>query len=106
MRLSDLKNETRKIQVHVGEEVAEVEYHVHAITPTLLSELKSLDDLDGIVHQVAQVVKRWDVLDDDGQEIPATREAILKYGIPLGFLTAVLNAITDDLHVEGEAKNA
>jgi hypothetical protein len=106
MRLKDLTKKTRKVTISIDGETAEVEYRTHSVTPSMLNELRALDDLDGIIYQVEQTVERWEVLDDDGKEIPATREAILQFRIPLEFLTAVLNAITDDLKQDAEAKNA
>ena len=104
MKLSDLKRKTKIIQVKIDDECADVEYRVHAITPELLNELQTLGDMDGIMRQVEAVVASWDVLDDNGEKIPPSREAILKYGIPLGFLTAVLRAVTDDLQQDSDSK--
>jgi len=51
-------------------------------------------------------VVRWEVLDDAGKEIPVTKEAIEAFGIPVDFLTTVLNAITDDIKKKDDEKNA
>lgn len=103
MKLSSLKNKTRKTQVTIDGESAEIEYRVHALTVDFLVEIKELGDLESIVAQVERVVARWDVLDDNGNEILTTREAILANKIPMDFLTAVLVAVTEDLRAEKNA---
>lgn len=105
MRLSDLRKKTRKVVLEVAGERAEVEYRTHAVTVGFLAELKDLNGIDSVARQVEQVVARWELLDEDGTEIPATREAIAEKGIPIEFLTAVLNAITGDIGQGAEEKN-
>lgn len=106
MRLTDLRNKTRKIQVEISGETAEVEYRLHSVTPGFLAELKALNDIDSVMRQVEQAVARWELLDEDGREIPATREAITQYEIPVEFLTRVLNAVTADMRSGKEEKNS
>lgn len=107
MRLSDLTKKTRTITVSLSDESATVEYRLHAVTPGFLQELrKEHDDVLSVVRQVEQVVLHWDVVDDDGKEIPATSKAILEHAIPLEFLTLVLNSITEDMQAGRNEKNA
>lgn len=106
MRLKDLIQKTRKIVVTISEETAEVEYRLHAISVSYLEELGRLAGMESVISQVVQIVIRWDVLDENGKEIPVTAEAIRQYEIPVEFLTAVLNGITDDHKADADAKNA
>lgn len=105
MKLSDLTKKTRKIEVQVDDESAEIEYRTHSVTAKFLNEIREMGDLDSVIHQVEQTVSRWDVLDDEGKEIPPTKEAILDHGIPLDFMTIVLNKITEDIRKDKDAKN-
>jgi len=105
MRLSDLTKKTKKVVVEFSGESAEIEYRLHAVNQKFLAVMKDMDSLESIIHQIVQVVVRWEVLDDAGKEIPVTKEAIEAFGIPVDFLTTVLNAITDDIKHKDDAKN-
>ena len=106
MKLSDLTKKTRTVAVTVDDQEVPVKYRVHVVTPGFLAAVQELDDLDAIMYQIEQVIVSWDVLDDDGNPIPATKEAILKFGIPLEFLTRVLTAITADMRMSKDEKNS
>lgn len=106
MKLSDLTKKTRSVAVTVDDQEVPVKYRVHVVTPGFLAAVQEMDDLDAIMYQIEQVIVSWDVLDDDGNPIPATKEAILKFGIPLEFLTRVLTAITADMRMSKDEKNS
>lgn len=107
MRLTDLVAKTRKITVEFCGETAEVEYFINVVTPSFLRGLRGLDDATSVEQQIAQVVKRWEVTDEDGKEIPATVESIEAAGIPLQFLSFVLAQIGEDMRAwRNEEKKA
>lgn len=47
-----------------------------------------------IVDSLANMMIGWDVVDDDGKPMPISADDLLAY--PVGFLSAILNAIAED----------
>jgi hypothetical protein len=97
MKLTDLTRKTRKIEVSYLGEAANIEYKVAAVTPTFLAELKGLDSVSSIIHQISRVVIVWDVVDENDMMIPLTEKSIRDRDIPVGFLSEILTAITADM---------
>lgn len=97
MKLTELTKKTRKITVKFLGESAKVEYRLAVVTPLFIAELKQLDSLDSIIHQVSKTVVSWDVLDENEDVIPPTEEAIRQFDIPVGFLSQVLTDISEDM---------
>jgi hypothetical protein len=106
MKLSDLRNKTRKTEISFDGESMEIEYRAHAMTVDFMEALTGMSGLDSVTSQVERVVARWGLVDDEGKEIPATKEAIHAASIPIDFLTAVLHAVTEDLERVNDEKNA
>lgn len=95
IKLSDLTKKTRRTTVEFAEEKIEIEYRLHTVTPALLTELEKYDSKDSVMHQVATIVKKWDLIDDEGREIPV--ELAVMQGMPLDFLVEVLQTVVRDL---------
>jgi hypothetical protein len=95
IKLSDLQKRTRTIEVEYQGDVVNVTYLVNVITPAFLSEQP-----DAVV-QIGAAVTAWDVLDDAGKPISPTEIA---NQLPLGFLSAVLEALTGDMRGALEKK--
>lgn len=110
MRISDLTKETKKLEVVYrtasGDFPVKLEYRTQAITLGFLKELEQAQGADKIVYQVTQVVKSWDLLDDNDKVIPITAEAIEAAGVPVYLLSSILGAIAEDRLIGDDAKNA
>lgn len=97
MKLTKLVEKTRKIKVLFLGETAEVEYRMAAVTPKFMDEIKDLNTIDSIIHQVAMTVVNWDLTDEQDMVIPPTVEGIRKFNVPISFLSHVLTRITEDM---------
>lgn len=101
IRLKDMQKATKTIQIDFNGETLEVEYWMYRATPAFLRDMETWDDKEALEKAVCAVVKRWDLLDEDGQEIPPTVEVARE--LPVEFLREVQTAILDDMR-GGEAE--
>ena len=110
MRVSELTKETKMLEVVYkttsGTFPVMVEYRTQAVTLGFLKELEQAQGADKIVYQVTQVVKSWDLLDDNDQVIPISAEGIEAAGVPVYLLNSILGAVAEDRLLGNEAKNA
>lgn len=105
IKLTDLKNRTRKIQVEFQGETLEVEYRINVVTPEFLHRLDTLakeNITDNLPYQICEAVERWDLVDDDGEELAPTME--LLRSLSTEFLTTVIRAIQNDMEVDAAQK--
>ena len=94
MKLFDLMQEKRTIDVTYQDHVIPVTYRVNAVTPEFLA--KNPD----AVTQIKELVAEWEILDENEQPISPVKIADQ---LPVQFLNAVLEAILNDMRV-GEAE--
>lgn len=98
IKLSDLQKATRKITIDFQGGSLEVEYRLNVITPAFLNAKLTLPD------QLKQAVVRWDLTDDQGQELSVTEE--LLNTLPVELQAKINTAIADDMRVASdEQKN-
>lgn len=95
VKLSDFRKECKTTVVEFAGENVEVAYRLHAVTPGLLAKWGEAESKDSVMQQVETVVVRWDLVDDEGQEIGVTLENM--QDIPLDFLNKVLREIVADI---------
>lgn len=93
--LEKMLNRTKKINLGIQGETLEVEYFINTVTPNFLQSLDEVSGDASLIKQIETAVKRWDLLDDTGQEIPPIQENLAK--LPRDLLNAVLSAIVDDM---------
>jgi len=110
MRLSDLTKEVKKLSI-VYKTVTKdfpvlVEYRPQSVTIDFIKGVEGKSGTDQIVERICRSIIRWDLQDDDGVEIPVTRERILEAGIPAFLLISIVEAINGDTKSLSEAKNA
>lgn len=97
MKFSEIVKKERTVEVTFDGEIVRVTYLAHVITPAFLAEqLKT-------VEIIQRAVVRWDIVDDDGNQIPP---AEIAERLPTDFLVEVLAAITKDMRVGDDEKNA
>lgn len=87
-QLTGQSERTVKLQF-LGEEI-NITYRPGAYTP----EFEELTIFDGLLR----IVSAWDLLGDDGQPYPLTREALQV--LPSPFLTAVWRRIAEDVRLD------
>jgi len=106
IKIADLMSDIRTCVVHAGEEEAEVTYRPSAYTPEIEDRLQTAVESrrpsNGIAQWLSGIVIDWDVVDDNGERFPTTIEVMRE--MPSNFLTAVINAITDDMQSEKETR--
>lgn len=95
MKLSDLQNKVKKIEVAYQDEILQVTYRVNVVTPGFLS------DKPDLYEQLRRVVVSWDILDEDGQQIEP--DLILKK-LPVQLLDLILQTIVGDMRVGSAQK--
>ncbi len=95
MKLSEIQNRTRKVEIDFQGESLEVEYRANVVTPAFLS------DRPEVVEQVRRAVIRWNIVDDDGKEMPV---GDVVEDLPVALLVEIITAITEDIRVSGEEK--
>ncbi len=106
IRVADMARNERTMEVEFLDETARVTYRPLAYTPELEAALDEAGARASgrIIKFLEAVLISWEVLDEDGQELPPTKEVMEK--LPLDFLSAVSNAITKDKLAEGARKNS
>lgn len=101
IKLADLKKNTRTFTLAVGDEELHVEYVPAGVTPEVLSMLqRSVSDDAGLganmlVEIIGSMLVRWDLLDDDGQEIKPDPGFLGR--LPIQFLSQVVMGIVEDM---------
>ena len=109
MRLSDLTKETKKLSIVYKFATKDfpvlIEYKPQAVTVDFIKSVEGKSGTDQIVDRVCRSIVRWDLQDDDGVEIPVTKEKILEAGIPANLLNSIIEAINADTRSLSEAKN-
>lgn len=102
--LGALKNEERTFTFNYQGETAEITYRVHGYTPFL--ERKAQESLQeqlparSIAIALAELLIAWDVVGENGQVLDVSYDTLEQF--PFEFLTAVMNAITEDQQVGRE----
>ncbi len=76
----------------LGEDVA-FEYKLGALNSV---DTAATDEETTLHDLLGRILVRWDVLDEQGQEIPPTAEAMRQHRLPTPFLRAVQEALLDD----------
>lgn len=100
IRLSDLRANKRTVAVEYDGETLNVEYRPQAVNPEYQDWLKNLGQREAktseaeLWEKILAVVSGWDLLDDDGQPLPVSREFIAM--LPTDLLMAITWAIQED----------
>lgn len=94
IKLSDLQNKTRKIVIDFRGEKVELEYFVNIVTPSFLKQELSPSE------QLAKMLKRWDIEDENGNEIPVSMDVI--DSMPYTLQGEMSKRIIEDMHGPGE----
>lgn len=103
-----IASNTASVTLHVGEDTVTVVYYPGRVTEKTIKTMMSFANLEqsqleegfSTFNKVfANLIKRWDVLEDDGVTMfPLDPERLEE--LPLFFRVEVLNAIMEDLRPE------
>jgi len=91
MRLSELTQQTKTISVEWNGHIVEVEYRVHFLTPAFVQMCRAGVS---VANELRQIVTRWSIEDDDGQELSVEDSAD---NLPGGLLQAIEAGIMHDM---------
>lgn len=104
--LSELMQDKRSCEVKIGDETAQVVYRPSAYTPIVEDALQTAIEGrrpgTGMAEYLAAIIISWEVIGDDGEEVPITKESLSS--LPSRFLSEVSAAITDDVRAGGEER--
>lgn len=102
MKLSDMTKEVRALAVNFKANNkalrVNVEYYPHRLNVPLYLQIRDeFTDHQKTVSYLSELLKSWDIEDDDGNIIPTTREALESEKIPYLFLQLLLESIWVDM---------
>lgn len=79
-------------------------YHPRAITPRMeraFQDLQASGQADQVIYDsLNALIQSWDLTDDDGQEIPRTKDAL--QDLPSSLLLRVFEKISEDIRPNSE----
>lgn len=100
IKFSELAKGSRTVIVRWEGEECKVQYRPGANTAAFAIGLQEAMEesasggTKAIVESLANMLIGWDVLDDKGEPMPIEADDLMGY--PVGFLSAILNAIAED----------
>jgi hypothetical protein len=94
IKLSDIQNKTRTIEVAFQGGTLEIDYRLNVITPAFLRSNLPLHE------QLGQTITHWGLTDDDGKELPVSAEVL--DALSVQFQSEVMKAITADMRAASE----
>ena len=104
IQIADLMRDERTCTVEYQGESAKVTYRPGAYTPIVEDAFQTAIETNrpsrGVAEMLAGLLVGWEVLDDDGNEIPVTVKFLV--AVSSSFLFAVINAITSDMNAAKE----
>lgn len=101
MKLSALRDKTTTVTVEWQGETADMDVYVGRLTQELFEEITAADDVDEVNESVAWLVESWDIVDDDGNQLPADPTTVRR--LPLGLIRALVETMISSGGDEGKA---
>lgn len=110
IKLSQLKNKTKRVKFEFEGEKVTVDYRTGSLTPetqVVAMQMLGLDDdpspqvLNDFVGVMVDIVSGWDVLGEDGQPEPVTPALMRK--LPMSFLGSIFRAVMEDMRPNAES---
>lgn len=104
VRLSHLNHNRRSFVFRFEDEEMKITYRPASYTPELEAGMRQATDTpwqaEALAAFVSSLVDEWELLDDDGTQLPATVEVART--LPVVFLAEIVGAIGEDMK-PGEA---
>lgn len=104
---SKLNEGTRTITVAYRGDSLDVSYRPGKVNRKFTTWLSEHGNDEESVYEMLEIlVASWDLLDDEGNQIPATASVLSEYDFPIAFLAAVVEAILTDAIPNGTQKQS
>jgi hypothetical protein len=105
VRLSELVNDLRWIEIPIGNEALNIAYRPNGVNIEVVSSLETLTDgnIEALCPVLVALIAEWDLLDDDGIMIPLTVPSVRT--VPLPILELITQGIMDSRNAEKKAHN-
>lgn len=109
MKVSDLRNDTKKLVIKwqgvSAEFDIEVEYRWRAIPFGFFTRIAEADSEERSFAMLKEMLVSWNLQDDDGKVIPIEVEAVKKALVPEWLLSEIVTAIRADMFQDNDTKN-
>ncbi len=92
--LNHLRNDKRNITASYFGDTVDISYKPSELTPTVEDEIRE-NDQGTVVKIFCKLITKWDVVDENGEELPVTPEVV--GDMPSAFLNALIFACRDDM---------
>lgn len=104
LKISNLAADERTVSfVYAGEDVTIV-YRPSKFTPSIAAAAEGVAEqevIERLVGRLADMLVRWDVLDDDGSELPTSEDVIRE--LPFRFLNTIIMRVAEDSRPEASS---
>lgn len=97
IKLSELSSKLpgNHLELTLGEHVISLEVDTSRATPELSTKIASMvtDDFLGAIELSFSIIKSWNLMDENGEEYPRTRDAISR--LPMSLIVAIQDKLTE-----------
>lgn len=100
--LDAARDRINTIKVKFADEEAEVTYYPNRMTPALEDDIGAAETAREVAAQLSQLIKRWELVDEAGEEIPASAETMAQ--VPSNLMYAIFEQIRRAENAEDEGK--
>jgi hypothetical protein len=107
-KLSELLAEKAKVELTVGGATVHVTFYVlwrDRFSDEEWADLLTLKGRDHLKKLLPQIALSWDIVDDEGHDVPITSEAFDQYDIPTDLLNGIAMRLTGS-DLSGKAMNS
>jgi hypothetical protein len=101
IKRSVMADTTATVEVEWYGETAQVTVRPGRLTRELFAMMDEERSFDALAEQVKQLVVSWEVVDDEGKELPVDDTTIAT--LPFGFIRAIVFAAVQTVDQQGKA---
>lgn len=101
IKRSTMAEATATVTVEWYGETADVVVRPGRLNRELFAIMETQEGFDGLAEQVKTLVERWELVDDEGTELPVSDEVIAT--LPFGFIRAIVFAAVETVDAQGKA---
>lgn len=99
LKASNMSSNIAECEVQEGSDTVTVVFYPNKITNKIINQLD--ENVEGIDQSLCDVIKSWDVLEDDGSMTPLTPKRLAELSIP--FKIKVARAVVRTVRPNSEA---
>lgn len=100
--LTAARDRISTIKVEFDGEQAEVSYYPNRMTPALEDDIGEAETAREVAAQLSQLIKSWELIDEDGNELPADAETMAQ--VPSNLMFEIFNQIREHESVDESGK--